>query len=589
MDFIQNIFRRKSQGGSGPVICSICLLAVNAGDSFTDPSGCGHLLHLPCFMQAHTSLHDACPTCRAPFKAGSAPPPPPAAAAMLFPNRHFTTSRKGSGPQTVPPEEPLQLLADIGCAPKQAASNEDATAAAPMINVLVTPEVSVVAANQDKKMFLNISTYSNNAIAIEKSRVGVDLVAILDKSGSMSGEKEMLLRQALEFVIGELDDRDRLCTIAFDNVAHYEHGFVRMTEVGKITANTAARGNGLSASGGTDIFDGLQNGVAALNARKIPNAVSTVFLLTDGIDDARLEEKLQLARQIRANGWFLFVFAFGRDHNATHLNAIAEAADSSYIFIEDLSSVREAFGGAIGSQQGVAGKLLTVSIRAEDEGVVFHRALSGQYTSSIASFGRVATISYPNLLMGEKRDCCLEVTVPALAPGSDNTSSRILTVTLTYSPVTDSGAQVVVSNPTCVLDRPAIINIPPVRDVNVDAQINRISGLEALDRAASLANSGNLEGARQVVQTAHIEMSASVSAGHSITAAMISELRESARRFESRHEWDTRGKCQQVESCNVYKTQRGVYSKKSKTSSYVSPAAMFSSACSDAMQTKAKK
>lgn len=529
--------------------CSVCLIPVKPGDAFTDPSGCGHLLHLPCFMQAHANMHSLCPTCRAPFGTKPARPQSARLALPAAPSQRFVFgSNRRFAELVVPPEEPLNFSTDMETTKIVEAVPSDTTAA-PNVEISITPEVPAVTAAAGSKLFVNVSTTSRNVIDVGTTRVGVDLVAILDKSGSMTGEKEALLREALGFVINELDSQDRLCTIAFDSNAHYEHGLLRMTEEGKSRAHAAARGPGLMASGGTCIYDGLRCGMGALNTRKVPNAVTTVFLLTDGIDDSNLMEKLEIARQIRANGWFLFIFAFGKDHNASHLNAIAEAAGSSYIFVEDLSTVREAFGGAIGSQKGVAGKLLTISVSALDEGVVFQRALSGQYASSISAFGRVATISYPNLLIGEKRDCCLEVILPAALPGADTNglfegaavrATRVLSVTLTYSSVSTEGIdrEVTVESAPLIIMRPERISAPLARDSGVDSQINRINVIETIERATSLADQGHLLEARQLVESARVSLMSSASREHHSTISMVAELDQCFRRvIREQHGW----------------------------------------------------
>lgn len=435
------------------------------------------------------------------------------------------------------------------------------------INVSITPEVPAVVASSSQRMYANVSICASDSESIDKTRVGVDLVMILDKSGSMGGEKESLLRNAVEFVIGELDDRDRLCSVAFDTRASYVHGLIGMNSNGRSIALSHARGPGLRAGGGTDIYDGLQKGVAALDNRKMSNSVTTIFLLTDGIDNRNLEEKLALARRARSMGWFMFIFAFGKDHNAAHLRQIAEAADSSYVFIDNLATVREAFGGAIGSQQGVAGKLLNVSIEALDPGVQIHRALAGQYSANVAADGRMAVVSYPNLLVGERRDCCIELTIPTVISEVD--SSNLLRATLVYTPADaentfTTSRDITVRCEPCTVSRPEIIDKPLERDVTVDAQINRLSGIDTIERATSLANDNKLEEARELISNTKKKLQSSVSATAAYTSAMTTELDECMGRLQSQNEWNTIGMAEQMESLNINKCQRGVYSKKSR-------------------------
>ena len=51
------------------------------------------------------------------------------------------------------------------------------------------------------------------------SRTSVDLICVLDVSGSMSGEKITLLKETMKFLIETLTPCDRLCIITFNNRA----------------------------------------------------------------------------------------------------------------------------------------------------------------------------------------------------------------------------------------------------------------------------------------------------------------------------------------------------------------------------------
>ena len=63
------------------------------------------------------------------------------------------------------------------------------------------------------------------------SRVPIDLVCVVDQSGSMSGVKMFLLKKTLVYITEQLTDRDRLAIISFDNHAYdRSHGFLHMNE-----------------------------------------------------------------------------------------------------------------------------------------------------------------------------------------------------------------------------------------------------------------------------------------------------------------------------------------------------------------------
>ncbi len=53
----------------------------------------------------------------------------------------------------------------------------------------------------------------------ENDSVGIDLIIVIDNSGSMSGEKIALIRQTLEFIVDLMKENDRMCLISFEGTA----------------------------------------------------------------------------------------------------------------------------------------------------------------------------------------------------------------------------------------------------------------------------------------------------------------------------------------------------------------------------------
>ena len=63
-----------------------------------------------------------------------------------------------------------------------------------------------------------------------QSRSPVDIVAVIDHSGSMAGEKLNLVRKTLLFVIDQLKPSDRLCLVLYDDLVSIEFPLTPMTK-----------------------------------------------------------------------------------------------------------------------------------------------------------------------------------------------------------------------------------------------------------------------------------------------------------------------------------------------------------------------
>lgn len=118
----------------------------------------------------------------------------------------------------------------------------------------------------------------------------LDIVVVLDISGSMRGTKLEHMKHATRFIIEKLGIRgDRLAIITFESKAHkvFELSSMLPDQVKKAVAVV----EGLKAGGETNIKAGLEEGLHVLKTRRghFQNA-SCIFLMSDGhenVDKAR--------------------------------------------------------------------------------------------------------------------------------------------------------------------------------------------------------------------------------------------------------------------------------------------------------------
>lgn len=107
---------------------------------------------------------------------------------------------------------------------------------------------------------------------------------MVDKSGSMMGEKINLLKDTLHQILEVLNENDRLCIVEFESTAK---GVVPLKRVTQNNLDTFKKGiNSINAGGGTSIESGMRIACQVLNQRKFKNQVASIFLLTDGLDNS---------------------------------------------------------------------------------------------------------------------------------------------------------------------------------------------------------------------------------------------------------------------------------------------------------------
>jgi Mg-chelatase subunit ChlD len=93
----------------------------------------------------------------------------------------------------------------------------------------------------------------------------------------------------VDYIRGELSEFDRMAVITFETSAVEVHQLLRLNDDNK--AYTASLCQGLRPGGGTTILSGLKAASAMIQRRQTQNPITSVFLLTDGVDGSHVSEK----------------------------------------------------------------------------------------------------------------------------------------------------------------------------------------------------------------------------------------------------------------------------------------------------------
>lgn len=152
----------------------------------------------------------------------------------------------------------------------------------------------------DMRVLLELTGQGNG-----KDRPGLDLVTVLDVSGSMKGDRIEKLKNAMEFVIKKLSSIDRLSVITFSASGK------RLCPLRQITAYSRLEIlsliSDIAAEGATNITDGLQKALQVLNDRRFKDGRSIgIMLMSDGEQNAGGD-----AAQVQVSTVPVYTFGFG--------------------------------------------------------------------------------------------------------------------------------------------------------------------------------------------------------------------------------------------------------------------------------------
>lgn len=149
-----------------------------------------------------------------------------------------------------------------------------------------------------------------------------NVVFVLDRSGSMTGQKIEQSKKAMEFVLRNLNEGDLFNIVAYDDrVEKYKE---EMQTYNKATFDEAyTYVNTLAPGGGTNINGALVSAMESLPDNKRP---TYVIFLTDGLPTAGTTDEMSIAtnctnaNKIKAR---LFAFGVGNDVNARLLDRLS--------------------------------------------------------------------------------------------------------------------------------------------------------------------------------------------------------------------------------------------------------------------------
>jgi Ca-activated chloride channel homolog len=209
--------------------------------------------------------------------------------------------------------------------------------------------------NEPQRVFASPSVETIYAVQElwQAARKNVNLVMLLDISGSMRGSKMDGMRDSAADFVRHMADDDYLTVITFDTnpdvlVYHEQVGPAREQIIGNIQR--------LEATGWTALYDAIGAGASVIAETQSVERTNVLVILTDGMDtsSSRFTLNQELIDRATANDTTVFTIAYGSDADEDLMADLARRANGNYFkgdeaniaaIYEEMSA---AFGGAVG-------------------------------------------------------------------------------------------------------------------------------------------------------------------------------------------------------------------------------------------------
>lgn len=171
--------------------------------------------------------------------------------------------------------------------------------------------------------------------------INKNLIFVLDSSGSMSGKKIKQAKEAANFVINHLDEKDKFSIVDFDDGVN-----VFTSEL--VPASSENRDKALlfvgeiEDEGGTNINEALLHALKMLVSGERPNYV---LFLTDGLPTVGITETTDILKNIRKTNKLksrMFVFGVGYDVNTELLDRLSSENRGTSVYVDENDNIEVA-------------------------------------------------------------------------------------------------------------------------------------------------------------------------------------------------------------------------------------------------------
>ena len=211
-----------------------------------------------------------------------------------------------------------------------------------------------------EKLFNNNTPIVVNIVSeeIKEKNSNVELICVIDVSGSMNGDKIKLVKQSLKVLLEMMGENDKLGLVLFN---HNSEKLLDLTytnsENKKKILNLI---DTIRAGGGTYILGGLEIAVQMFKdssksqkSKSNKFVSSAIILLSDGVDnrmnDIEIGNGLKDITKSTNLGFTLHAFGYGNDHDPKIMNTLATIRDGSFYFVQEYKKVAEYFVNVLGA------------------------------------------------------------------------------------------------------------------------------------------------------------------------------------------------------------------------------------------------
>jgi Ca-activated chloride channel family protein len=349
-------------------------------------------------------------------------------------------------------------------------------------------------------------------------RIPLNLSVVLDRSGSMAGDKLAAARDAAAMLVQRLHPDDTVSVVAYDD----DVTTVAEPATGAAQASLTSQIRSIRPGGSTNLSGGWLRGRELVARGKRDGGVNRVVLLTDGLANAGItspEQLLGLCRTACGSGITTTTIGFGADYDEKLLRGMADAGGANTWYIERADQAAGVFAEELEGLLTLCAQTVSVEIRPTD--AVTLTAVRHQYPCvPLGDSG--ARLEIGDVYAREPKSVLAEFFVPVLLDATGDAGDvRVAELVVTAHVLTDAGG---VERQEITFPVVSRLTAAGHAEPEVRREMLLLDAAKACEDALRLRDEGDMDGAAGVLRC----MSAALAAAPAHDDEASAELREQA-------------------------------------------------------------
>jgi len=362
------------------------------------------------------------------------------------------------------------------------------TAAASQVQLDVSMANPMLLAGQKQVTHLKVGL-TGFELESQRDRPPVNVAIVLDKSGSMQGEKIAQAREAAIAAIERLSSKDIVSVVAYDSTVKVIVPATKLTDKESVKQQIGR----ITAGGSTALFAGVSKGAEEIRKFLDKERVNRVILLSDGLANVGPQSPSELGdlgKSLSKEGISVSTLGLGLGYNEDLMMKLARGSGGNHVFIESADQLVNIFNYEFDDVLSVVAQEVSIEIKLAD-GIRPIRVLNTDAEIN----GQQVITQLSQLYSEQEKYVLLEVEMPA---GKVGQPREVATVKVSYANMeTKTTDRLTSSVSVNFTESTAVIDEKANKEVMV-ACVVQIANIQN-ELATSLRDQGKVEEAKQVL------------------------------------------------------------------------------------------